>query len=69
MRVFTHNKFEGHWPVGTAAVVVAENRATAKFRLEWALKEVGLTQTIDMADFDELDLQTESAAILNDGNY
>lgn len=43
MRAWTCTEFDGHYPVGTAAVVVAENEDVA---LHWMVKELkflGLT--------------------------
>lgn len=68
MKVFTHNKFEGHWPVGTAAVVVAENTAQAKDYLDHFLAESGLPDC-DKNDFVELPLVDGAVSILCDGAY
>jgi hypothetical protein len=44
MLIFTSRGFAGHWPVGTAAVVVAPDAAEAKRLLEEHLAGVGLPQ-------------------------
>jgi hypothetical protein len=42
MKVFTSNDFTGYYPVGTAAVVVAEDREDARELLRQALANEGL---------------------------
>ena len=44
--IFTNNTFEGHWPVGTAAVVEADNCYAAAGLLEKELEKQGLKQKI-----------------------
>jgi hypothetical protein len=68
MKIWTPNKFEGHWPVGTAAVVVAPSRDSAKTYLDHFLAESNL-EPCDAVDFEELPLQDGEVAILCDGNY
>lgn len=46
MKVWTCVEFAGHWPVGTAAVVVADTAAQAAHRLGEVLKERGLSQVV-----------------------
>jgi hypothetical protein len=70
MNVWMHNKFQGHWPVGTAAVVVANTREDAATYLDTALGERGLpNQKIDAKDFIELRLLEGNWYILCDGDY
>jgi hypothetical protein len=70
LKVWMHNKFQGHYPVGTAAVVIASNREDAVTYLEMALGEADLPeQKIDPADFMELIITDGSYYVLNDGNY
>lgn len=69
MRVFHITGFTGRWPVGTSAVVVAENLDQAKFILEAKLVSLGLKQTINRADICELDTTCPHAVILQDGDY
>lgn len=70
LKVWMHNKFRGHYPVGTAAVVIAPHREAAVTYLQCALGECDLPeQEIDPADFMELSLVDGSYFVLNDGNY
>jgi hypothetical protein len=69
MRIFTHNKFEGYYPVGTAAIVVADGPIEAAKLLEVALAEKGLNQKIAPDDMHETYLDRPSARVLCDGNY
>lgn len=66
MRVFTCNDFTGHWPVGTAAVVVAEDKEAAKKLLTAKLKAAGLKFDGNLR---EVNIHMAEATILNDGNY
>lgn len=69
MRVYTCTTFEGFWPVGTAAVVVAPTRAQAATILNARLKAHGLKPDVTMDDLQLVDLSRPGAAILRDGNY
>ncbi len=69
MKTWTINKFLGHWPVGTAAVVVAATPTEAARYLERRLSNMGLKQHIDPNDFQELPLEDGVVEVLNDGNY
>jgi len=71
MKVFTHTAFDGFYPVGVAAVIIAEDKQTAKILLEKKLEELKMTQyePIKEEDFQEVDINTPSVDILNDGNY
>ena len=67
MYVFMCNDFEGHYPVGTAAVVVARTHAEAKQMLIDALDKQGLPQTDPTLV--PVDTLYPSVHILCDGNY
>lgn len=67
MKVFTVNDFTGFWPVGTAAVVVAENEASARKLLEAKLAERRLPA--DGFTLHELSTEAPSVLILCDGDY
>lgn len=71
MKVFTCTNFHGHYPIGTAAVIVADDKAAALTALLQILSEVGLPQTPE--DIDCLVLQevpmSPGVMILCDGNY
>jgi hypothetical protein len=69
MKLFSHTSFGGHYPVGVAAVVVAEDKKQAKSLLEADLKMAGLPQEISEDDLDEIGLESPKSIILNDGNY
>ena len=71
MKVFTCTKFTGHWPVGSAAVVIAETAAEAaedlnhKLRTQYSL--IGDAKAEDMLPFPANEM--ESIRVLCDGNY
>lgn len=67
MGVWTCVDHEGHYPVGVASVIVAENMDAAYAALRCALEDVGLS--LGSASLQELDASTPSVTILNDGNY
>lgn len=69
MKVYTNNKFTGHWPVGTAAVVVAESESQATAILNAKLEEMGLPGDAEQKDMSVLGTRAESVRILCDGNY
>lgn len=70
MRVWTTTKFEGHYPVGVSAVVIAATAKEAAQLLQDKLHEAGLSpSTVNVEDFEEVDTTTPGATILNDGNY
>lgn len=70
MRVFTSTTFDGFWPVGSAAVVVASNAEEAKEYLLKALEAHGLPQRDPSGvTVRELPVDRVFARILCDGNY
>lgn len=68
MKLWTNNKFEGHWPVGTAAVVVAENAQDAVDYLNFFLCEAGLPPATT-EQMEEMPLVEGQVNILSDGDY
>ncbi len=68
MKVWSHNKFKGHWPVGTAAVVVAETREEAGFILNEELDRRGL-RFCDPDQFEEIPFEAGTVRVLCDGDY
>ena len=66
MRVWTSSDFFGHYPVGSAAVVVAPDEATALRLLSEELTSRGLRSSGTLV---ELDLSTPKAVVLVDGDY
>ena len=69
MNVYTNITFAGHYPVGSAAVVVATSRITAAKALSVALSQQGLAQEIKPEDMHIIDPGHQHVRILNDGNY
>jgi hypothetical protein len=68
LKVFYCTDFEGHYPIGTAAVMVAENKEQAKLLLENSLKD-DLPQVIEVNDIHEMDLNNQGCNVLHYGNY
>lgn len=68
MKLWTNNKFTGHYPVGTAAVVVADTAQEAADFLNLFLAEAGIEQC-EAEQFEEMPFADGQVRILNDGNY
>lgn len=69
MKLFVNTKFEGHYAVGTAAVVVAPSASRAAEILKARLNKIGLPQDVAAADMRQVSLSSEQCEILNDGSY
>lgn len=75
MKIYTCDDFRGHYPVGAAAIVVAEDIVQARVLLAQKLAEHGLVYRSASADqgrephLKELDITQPSATVLVDGNY
>lgn len=69
MNIYTCTSFEGHWPVGSAAVVVAESADGAAELLNAELRSRGLKDNLNTGDFELVDTATPKAIVLCDGNY
>lgn len=70
MKVFTCSDFKGHWPVGTAAVIVAETRTDAQRQLFDELRKLGLADKQEgQPTLVEVTLKRPKAIILCDGDY
>jgi hypothetical protein len=67
-KVFTCNDFTGHWPVGSAAIIVAEAESEARDILDAALKLRGL-KLKETDTLTELPLESDGCVILCDGDY
>ena len=67
MRVFTCTDHAGHWPVGVASVVVAENISIAYETLMGELANQGLARS--HFTLVELPLDKSSCRILCNGDY
>lgn len=63
-----NTSFKGHHPIGTAAIVVANNQKEASILLEKKLESVGLMQPINPSSMLKLDMTVKKALILYDGN-
>lgn len=68
LKVYTCNSFSGHWPVGSAAVVIAESDEEAAKMLEERLSEIGLKQDIDESQMIQASTEKQ-VIILCDGDY
>lgn len=71
MKIFYSTNFEGVWPVGTSAVIVAEDEKIARDLLEAEAKKRGLTgrqSDGSSATLHELNLENAHAIILNNGD-
>ena len=66
LKVYYNTDFEGMWPVGTSAVVVAESAEQAELLLTDKLAAIGLAYRGTMT---ELDITVPNAIILQDGDY
>lgn len=69
MRVWTCNDFKGYWPVGSAAVVVADSESEARAALDDELRRMGLDGLRDRDEVVELDTTSPRVSVLWDGNY
>lgn len=67
MQVFVCTDHKGHYPVGTASVVIAENERQAYRLLETGLQQVGLAD--EAFTLKQVDITTPKAIVLCDGNY
>lgn len=67
-RVFTCTDHAGHWPVGVASVIVANDAAEAKSLLDAELVRHGLDPH-EPYTLAEMDMSKSSAPILCDGDY
>jgi hypothetical protein len=68
--IYTNNESSGHWPVGIAAIVIADTPEEAADILNLELKRLGLPgdgEAKDMIPFPQV--VGEDCRILRDGNY
>lgn len=66
LKVYYNTDFEGLWPVGTSAVVVAESAEQAELLLTDKLAAIGLAYRGTMT---EINLTVPNVIILQDGDY
>lgn len=69
LKVYTCDSFTGHYPVGTAAVIVAMNERDASAFLNLALMQQGLPSDVQSEQMTEVDISMQQAIILNNGDY
>jgi len=69
MKIFYSTSFKGHYPVGTTALIVAEDIEKAANQLSCELKEHGLSQPININQITEINTTTPRCFILQDGDY
>lgn len=68
--VYVCTSFRGHWPVGTAAVVVEKDAAAAARALESELAKQGLAQDIKPSDMQVVKTRNMGhVMVLCDGDY
>lgn len=68
MKIWTNNEFQGFWPVGTAAVVIAPTPEQAADYLNLFLAELCLEDSTP-EQFKEMEFEDGQVQILCDGNY
>ena len=69
MKGYTCTTFKGHFPVGTAAVVIAKGRRIARTRLSRALKVQGLPGLSGKDRLEEIRFDSPGVYILADGDF
>lgn len=69
MNLYYNKNFHGHCPVGTAAIVTAENEIQAAEMLEEELEKVGLKQKVNPSDMVYVSTTFHNVVILNNGDY
>lgn len=69
LKIYTCNNFTGHWPVPTAAVVIAENQEDAAGILSIQLNAEGLQQDVYPDQMVELYTDQKRVILLSKGDY
>lgn len=71
MKVWTTTTFGGHYPVGTAAIIVAPSEEAARILMDKAIIDAGLSKFQGKVPYslEEIDTTIESAVILLNGDY
>ena len=73
MKVYWTDKFVGHYPIGTCAIVVASTPEDAARMLNEKLKTAGLLlkgdRPVDAIDMQHVNTREPSVNIVKDGNY
>lgn len=69
MKVFTSNDFKGHWPVPTAAVVVAIDEAEARRMLNERLSLEEIPQKEPSFTLQQVNCRETAVLLLSCGEY
>lgn len=69
MKIFWTDDFSGHYPVGTAAIVIEKNELAARIRLDNEIKSIGLDGLRPNAVLHKIPQTNPVAIIIRDGNY
>jgi len=69
VKVWTCTEFAGHYPVGTAAIVVAETAEQAADELNRELRRRCLSGAVTHEQMREFETETPGALVLADGDY
>lgn len=69
MKVFMCVEFKGHYPIGTAAVTVADDIECARRNFNEALKESGLPDLTSDDEITEIPTHSDYTVIMCEGNY
>lgn len=68
LKIYKNIKFDGIYPVGSAAIVVAGSKEEAAMMLQFKLKDIGLEQCVNPNDMYEIPI-SKHVDILVDGDY
>lgn len=69
LNVYTCTDHDGHYPVGVASVVVADNEAQARTLLDTQLKEHGLNPEKPHYSLRRINIEQPRVFVLLDGDY
>ncbi|MFM0135083.1 hypothetical protein [Caballeronia grimmiae] len=69
MKIYTCSNFTGFYPVGVAAVIVAECASAAEHLLNVALQAVGLPGDAQVDEGSSVDANVPGIVMLRNGDY
>lgn len=69
LKVFTNTEFEGMYPVGTAAVIIAKDKHDAARLLSDQLSDAGMESNVGIEHMIEVNISESKAIILCNGDY
>ncbi|AQG98332.1 hypothetical protein A9R05_05470 [Burkholderia sp. KK1] len=69
MRIYKCTNFTGFYPVGVAAVIVAECASAAEHLLNVALQAVGLPGDAQISEDDAINSDVPGIVMLRNGDY